>query len=76
MGVWDFRGKEGKSQGDEKEQMLSKHMFVGQWWGTERNFKKQTFLDSSLSTISSLYYTIVNYGDSTLPITGPVSKLF
>ena len=58
-----------------KSKCLVDKCLLGQrQWDTERNFNKQTLLGFTLSTC--LVPTIVMYGDSSLPGTGPPSTFF
>lgn len=54
--------------------MFAKQIFATEQW--DRNFKNKTLLNSSLSTIPSLYYNVGIYGDSSLLGAGFLSKLF
>lgn len=71
--VWDFKGKEGTSHEDRKACVcyLNVRLAKQRQWEAEMNFRKQTLLGSSLSPC--LLYTILVYGDSSIPGTGSLS---
>lgn len=58
-GVWDFKGKAGNPQGDEKEQMSGKPVIASHPETTESN--KQTLLDSSLSATRLVHILMLKW---------------
>lgn len=73
QGFVTSEGEEGNSHGDGKADVwLKKKPLQGhqRQLDTEKNFNKQTLLDSFL--FINLAYSLVTYGNSSLPGTGPL----
>ena len=75
--VWDFKGKEGNSQEDEKEQVFAEQMFalLCRDNGTERRFNKHCAGSLCVCATSSFYATRICSG-SALQGQDPLSKFF
>lgn len=76
-GFWGFAGKEDNSRAYEWVNVWYQTQVCGQKQGDmERNFHKYTLLNSSWSTMPSLYYNVAICGHSSIPGAAAPSKIF